>query len=134
MSLETDLVARLKADAALSPLVGARIYADAFPKDPTYPAIVYQLISRNDDYTQDGPSGLVDRRIQIDCYAAGKVAVIDLSDKVIASLNGYRGVMGGTAVRGVFLDNERDQFPQDLLSAGKRPYRRILDFIIWYGS
>jgi hypothetical protein len=42
MSAETDLYAALSGRAALTALVGARIYPDAIPEGDALPAIVYQ--------------------------------------------------------------------------------------------
>lgn len=103
----------LLADSAISAAVGGvRIYPIKLPAGvPAGPAIVYSLISEQNDYHMQGPSGLVAARFQIDAWALTSDLASSLAILVKARLGGYLGPMVyGTnspkdyiTVRGVFV-------------------------------
>lgn len=88
------------------------------------PRIVLYRISGGDDYTAAGRTGYTQTRVQVDCYAAGVGAAKLLGRQVKAALSGYRS----GALRGVFLQNERDLQP-DIEGAGVLG-RVSLDFMV----
>lgn len=125
--MEEALRAVLKGRTALTTLVGTRIDWGARPQGATSPAVVLHRIGGERGQTLSGPDGLVQSRVQVDCWGQTYKAAKDVSRQVVAGLNGYRG---GTIQR-VFIDTERDdQFldPPDPL------YRTRLDLTVWHSQ
>ena len=90
------------------------------------PRVVLFVISGGDDMTQDGPSGLCWRRVQVDCYGATYGAARLLSREVRAILSGYRGGI----FNGIFLDADRDGEMTD--GPASVQARVSLDFMVHY--
>lgn len=143
-SLEEALLAFLKAEPAVTALVGAgvsaRIYAETAPQGAGFPRITYQWIDWPEDHTLQGVTGFGWPRIQIDCWAAGSKArtqALALAKAVrecrggVAQgprLNGYSGWMHGVKVQRVKLLN-RESIPELPQQGEEGPIRRIsLDF------
>lgn len=132
--LEQALHAFLKANAALLALVGTRIYPVMLPQKPTLPALTYQTISTVPDYVLAGPSGLVAKRVQINCWATREWAAPGYTDAqniataVRNALDGYSGIWpGGVEIVRAKRDNQHDDFePEGMYD------RTILDFIVHY--
>jgi hypothetical protein len=66
--LEEGVCLLLQADQPLNDDlgVGGRITLMVVPVEPTYPCVSLLNISEVSDHTADGPSGYVDRRVQIE--------------------------------------------------------------------
>lgn len=132
--LETALYAFLGQQGAISALVGARIYPLLLPQNPTMPALTYQIISTVPDYVLAGPSGLVAKRVQINCWASrewampGYTTAQNVATAVRKALDGYSGIWpGGIEIVRAKRDNQHDDFePEGLYD------RTILDFIVHY--
>ena len=86
VKLEIALRAHLIAEVA----VGARVYPDILPQNPTYPAITYQQILSNShhDIDIDFP------RYQVTAWAETRRAAINLADEIDKALTRYKGHMG----------------------------------------
>lgn len=109
----------LVANVAVAALVGTRVYPGILPQDPTYPAVVLNVINAMDPVTHDGDAGLVDGMLQVDCYAETYAGMAGLYDAVKAALNGYS--VGN--VQGIFLVRTRDLYDNDA-----PVYRRSADY------
>ena len=94
MQIESVLRAILVADPAVAALVGTRAYQTALPREPTFPAITYQMVSR----VQDSMTGIVQARMQYTCLATTWKGAADLADAVRCCLHGYRGVRDGARI------------------------------------
>jgi hypothetical protein len=71
MTVEGAIVSRLKADSAVSAIVGSRVYRLKLPQQPTLPAIRVQRVSRVEyEGHLRGRSGRFRSRIQIDAFAS----------------------------------------------------------------
>jgi hypothetical protein len=88
---------------------------------------VMYRISGGADYIMDGPSGLAQARVQIDCHADTYSGAKALARQVRVALSGYRDSL---RILGVFLDAERDLAPES--GYGVLSGRVSLDFIIHY--
>src|SRR5690554_4182708 len=122
-------------EIAIATLIGGNIYPAALPQKPVYPAVTYQAVTGNTDYSFDGPSGLVMTRMQLDLYANSYADIIMLKRSVMAALSGFRGPVGSpplAMVYGAFHVMERDEFQEDMERAGPRVWRKSLDFNIWH--
>lgn len=121
----------LKNAAAVSALVGARIYPLTAPQKPTYPLITYQRISGPRWTTLDGPTGIAQPRIQVDAYATTYAGAKALAAAIRQTLDGYRGAVSTTAgnvrIGGVRLETDQDLYEDDVDPA---LYRVQMDFMV----
>lgn len=97
----------------------ARIYPQVAPDAPTTPYIVYQRVSANSENVLSGSTGLINTRVQIDCYATTYVEVQALAAQVDA-------LMSGWSVQNVS-NPAQDAFEPDV-----RLHRVILDYSVWH--
>ena len=108
MQIESILRAILVADPVVSAIIGSRAYQGQLPREPTFPAIVYQMISR----VQDSLTGLVQARIQYTCMAESWRGAADLADAVRCALHGYRGVRDGARIEDVRYAGQHDDYDE----------------------
>lgn len=127
MLVEEAVHAHLAADLDVAAVVADRIHPMRMPQPPTLPAIVYQKIAGPRDYTHDGPSGLVDARVQFSCWDETYAGAKTLADKVRRAVSGFSGLMGGGVnVDSAFIENEIDDEDDE----DSALYRTILDSVI----
>lgn len=86
----------------------ATTYPSFLPQERSLPALVYSRVSTVRTQTHDGPTGLVDARIQITVHTSTYSAALTLARQVAAALNGYSGLLGTVAVGNVEIVNEVD--------------------------
>lgn len=124
----TDLVAHLEADAALSALIGTRIYPQILPQQGTLPAVVYQLISRTPASMRNANDNLVQTRWQWSINARTYASAVAISTALKAALQSFSS--SDPRVDHLFLDNERDDTEPEFDE--NNYYRRLLDVLIWH--
>jgi hypothetical protein len=108
MQIESILRAILVADPVVSGMVGTRAHQGQLPQGPTFPAIVYQMISR----PQDGLTGIVQARMQYTCMAESWREAADLADAVRCCLHGYRGVQDGARIEYIQYAGQHDDYDE----------------------
>jgi len=126
--IDVALYTVLTSDAAVSALVGTRVYPNIVPQNKAMPAITYQQISGLRNYTMDGPVGLVEARFQINCWSTTYVQSRVLARLVRKALDNY----STTPIEITYLENEGDM-PE--VESGKdvlRRYGKRLDFTVWF--
>jgi len=104
VQIESILRSVLVADPAVAALVGTRAYQTALPREPTFPAITYQMVSR----VQDSLTGIVQARMQYTCMATTWKGAADLADAVRCCLHGYRGVRDGARIEEIQYAGQHD--------------------------
>ena len=120
-SIVADLVSALENAAAVSALVGARIYPLTLPQGVTLPAIRYQLISSPLDASHSGATALEHPRIQFSVYASTHLTASRVSRAVSNALHA-KEIAGGPS----FVDlGPEDYDPETEL------FIRHLDVTIW---
>jgi hypothetical protein len=123
--MEEDFRALLTGASAVTALVPvARINWGAHPQGGGAPYLVLTVIGNEAGLTMQGPDGLWQGRVQVDCcapdYAAAKIA----SRAVIAVLHSYRGG-GFRLVEHVATRDSREGGSNE----AERAFRVSLDFI-----
>ena len=108
MQIESILRSVLVADPAVAALVGTRAYQTALPREPTFPAVTYQMVSR----VQDSLTGLVQARVQYTCLATTWKGAADLADAVRCALHGYRGARDGARIEGIQYAGQHDDYDE----------------------
>jgi hypothetical protein len=108
MQIESLLRAILVADPDVAAIIGSRAYQGRLPREPAFPAIVYQMISR----PQDGLTGIVQARMQYTCMAESWREAADLADAVRCGLHGYRGVRDGARIEYIQYVGQHDDYDE----------------------
>jgi len=114
MSIETELVAKLKSDSGFSALVETRIYPLVAPQTVTTPYITYQVISDISNQCLEGGVYQNSTRIQIDCWSTKYSEVKAIKDAVLSAISGFK------ASNSI---NTMDDYESDT-----KLYRQLIDF------
>lgn len=125
--MEEDFRALLLNGSGVSSYVDSRVNYVAHPQGQPLPAIVLNVVSDAETYTLDGPNGVSEGRIQLDCYAHSYSEVKLLSREVRSLLSGYRG----GSFQGVFHVGTRDG-REGGTNEADRPYRVSMDFMVYF--
>lgn len=106
--MEEEFLAHLAGAVGVSNLVGPRVQW-AVREDA--PSIALHLIDAPPDWTLKGPSGLVQARVQIDCWADTFLAAKAIGAAVQAALPAIGAVLGAVKFHScVVLDVGRGRF------------------------
>ncbi len=111
-TIETAIVAALGGEATITAIIGTspvRLYPLIAEQGAALPYIVYQQISGVRDYTMDGPTGYVDARYQITCWAATYGAAKRLFEVVRKFFNGYHATVLNRKIQYIAFENELDR-------------------------
>lgn len=130
MELEVALYTYLSTHAGLIALTSTRIYPDDLPQSPTYPAVVFNMISGPRVHAMGSDPGLTYPRYEFTCWGSTKASARAVALQVIAALQDYTGTMGGAGgvtIQRIFLEDESDGEADPMLNR----YSRIVEFIIW---
>jgi hypothetical protein len=138
VDIEEALVTLLKADPAVTALIGvgndARIYPESAPQNAGWPRLTYLVVDWPSDQTLSGPSGYCTPRIQFDCWASARsvtrayATAKALVRAVRERLDGYSGQVNGLTIHWCKLIG-REAIPEMPVSGDEAPVRRIsLDF------
>lgn len=134
ITIEEGLVYHLKNTAAITALVGQRVYPLRIAQGSAMPCIVVSRVSTQRILTHDttGASGTAHPRFQFDAWASTYAAAKAITDALRGVLNGYAGAMGDptgspVTVQGAYVDAEEPEYSEDI-----GLYRSRSDYIIWH--
>lgn len=128
--MEEALVGYLLAGSSLATLVGTRIHWVRSPQGEASPRIVlYRVAGLRDMTLNNGPTGFVTSRVQVDCIGITYQSAKSVARAVEARLSGYSGVRNMIRFEGAFLIGERDDFFDT--DTPDKLFRTSLDFNIW---
>lgn len=102
--IEADLKTFL--DAALG---HSRVYPLIAPQGATFPAVIYQTISKPSELDSGGVTNLVAGRFQVTAVAETYKAAKATAATIKAALDGYRGAMGAATIGAAKLDGHREE-------------------------
>lgn len=130
--MEEDFKALLTAaDGGAYPLLAAAtVNWFEHPQGQPLPCVVLHKVSGAEPYAQDGRTGLVQARVQVDVWAdAGPSDALLLAREIEALLSGYRGAVSGGLGRfqGIFLTSTRSG-REGGSNEAERPFRQTMDF------
>lgn len=134
-SPESALRNRLVTTAAVTALVGTRIYPVIAPATAALPFITWRRVAVTRQQSLRGPVGTPTVSLSLDIFAETYEAARDIADQCRATLDGWGGTFENTVVANVSLDNESDGFAQ--LAGGDLPpvYTVQMTFaILWQES
>lgn len=128
--MEESLVAKLLAASGLVALVVDRVNWNKIETPAAVPYVILRRISGGRDYHMGAASGLVETRVQADCYGGTYASAKGVARAVEAALSGFQGVQGSTTFDGIFLTAERDLIDED--DSPVDLHGVSLDFIVWH--
>lgn len=128
--MEAALIARLLATAGVSALVSNRINWSRRPQAEALPAIVLHRIDGSPDYHTQGPSGLIESRVQVDCWGASYGAAKALARAIDAAVSGARFTQGAIRFDAILIVDERDSTFDETTPI----FRTSLDLMVHHAS
>jgi hypothetical protein len=137
MTIEEAFRAYLGGVASVTALVGsganARIYPQAMPQNPTFPAVIYMVVSNPVKESHSGNSALAHPRFRINCWSQDYIQAKTLAREIRRALQGFKGIMGGAGgvdVDGV--DFEDGSGGGDLFDDELQIHGVQMDCVIWH--
>lgn len=94
-----------------------------------YPLVVLNTVGGENGHTLDGPDGIFDGRVQVDCYGATMGEAVALSRAVHAAVDGH----DADGFQGVFHAGRRTGREGGTDEAA-RPYRVSLDYLVIFNG
>lgn len=134
-SPESVLRSALIGNAAVSSMVGSRVYPLLAPKTASLPFITWRRAGISREHTLAGPMGMPNVSVEVQSFATTYEDVRELADRVRLVLDGYGGTVNNVEVKNVSLENEADDFVQ--LAGGDLPpvYQVTQTFnVLWQES
>lgn len=120
--------AYLLTKTAVTDIVGQRIYAQQLPQGATIPAVTMTTISESYDHDLAGLAGIVQTRIQFECFATTEIASLALADAIIwCGIDTLKGVSTGINFRSVMVEDGRRTYSDSDTDAGDEQ-RRVTNF------
>lgn len=110
---------RLVTTAAVTGLVGNRIFPVIAPASAPLPFVTFRRLAVTRQQSLAGPIGNPTVNLSVDIFAETYESARDIADQCRISLDGYGGTFDNTTVSNVSLDNESDGFAQ--LAGGDLP-------------
>ena len=113
-------------------MVSTRIYPMVRNQEDGLPAVTYQEISGVRNYDLTGPNGLVEGRIQINCFADDPLEAGELAAVVRAALSGHRGGSACVLIEKMLLDDQGDLPYIDPENEAQNVFAIMMDFYVLY--
>lgn len=142
MSLESGLFTLLSSVPASA--ASTRVYPERAPDTPTYPIILYSIVTRvgqdtrpatatdaagsTTGYSSGGEDDLDRVRVQVEFLGQTYESVRALAAQIRPYVQGFNGTSGGEKFQPIYIESEQNE-PFD---AGAEIYRRIWDVIVWH--
>jgi len=120
--LESKLYAHLSTVAAVTTVIGTRLYPVVLPQDPDYPCVSYQRIDSVKINDLQGYSTLEDVRMQIDVWGTTYKGVRDFTSVI------HTAMASATAYKSIMIS---DTDLSEMLEDGIIIYRISMDFSVW---
>lgn len=121
--------------AAVTALVGSRVYVQILPQRPTLPAVRLQKIDEQQGMQFRGVIGMARARVQVDAVSTTREASLAIDQAIAGAgdasgLLGWRGTAGSPSVEivGIFPVNVTEQYDAEDLNQ----FKVIRDYFVWY--
>lgn len=124
----------LKAQDAITSLVGTRVYEDEKPRNPTLPCIVVYDISADSHEHLGGSSGLTTDRVQIDCVDDDAGDADTIREAVRKKMQGHRGTMGSKSTSGCSHGGSSSSHDYPTTNRDQHEHTKAIDFLITYSE
>lgn len=128
--METALISLILSSEDVVAHVGDAVRPGRRDQSDGPDAIVLHRISGPRDYTMDGASGLVQSRVQANCFGGTYRAADETAKALRRFLNGFSGTFEGVQFQRIDIDNERST--DDTESPGRHLFMKQIDLLIWH--
>lgn len=133
--MEEALTTFLLANSGVSTAIGTNLYWGARPQGSGIPAVTLNRISGVRDYVNEGPSGFVASRIQIDCEATTYLGAKQIARDMVRAFDATPTTVGGIQLQGGFVDGERDLFEFDAeTNTAIKPFAVSIDVTLYHSE
>jgi hypothetical protein len=119
--------ARLLAAPAVATKLKGGIHVAVVAQNSLHPHILLELVEEGQDYTHQGPVGLLDAHIRVTCRCANAETALPLGDAVVAALENWTGTLSGCWVQ----LSERFNTAADF-EPGPNVFRHISEYTAYY--
>jgi len=126
MTLGAYLRQVLVSDPGVAALSQGRVYSEVLPQAPATPAVVFDVVSADEDLSLEGPTGVRRTSVAVDSWAEKRADATALGIAVRRVLSGHSGAAAGFEVQAVFFITERWAFDPDT-----GLYRTSQDYEVW---
>lgn len=126
--IEPTIYKLLAGDSAITDLVGTKIYPLVREQSDGLPAITYQTISNIYGSDISGLNGLVEGRIQINCFASTILGAAQLAEIVKGSIGTHRAGV----IECVLLEEMNDLPSIEPENEQMNVFAKTMDFYILY--
>ena len=131
-TIRQGLYEYLKAQPAITAIVGDRIYPIQAPNSAKRPYVILITTGLRSEPHLTAASRLARGEFDIDCWADSLSAAQNLSEAIRNELDGYQGLMGTVDCRRAIVNDQFD-FTEQLKDGSERPAFRIkFDVDIWH--
>lgn len=132
MSINAAIVAHLESIAAVTDIVGTKIYHQRAPQGSCSPLIVFNKISGIPYYHFGGRSGKQRATFQLDGYALTPAGATALETAIQHAMDTFLGTIAGAQIDQCHLidTREMEEAPQQGTDAGE--FRISMDYEIFY--
>ena len=130
--MEEALIARMLATAGITDLVGQRVTPKRRTQGGDLPAVVLHRIDGGPDYPiHGGASGLIESRVQVDCWAESWLSAATVARAVMAALSGATFTQDGVRFDAIFVVAQRDDTDDE---NGTPLFRFSLDLMVHHAT
>lgn len=126
--IEDEIYSLISGDTTLTDLVSTRIYPQVREQADGLPAITYQMINQIHGSDMSGNNGLVESRVQINCFASTILAAAQLADLVKTSLGGFHG----GDIECILLEETNDLPMIEPENESMNVFAKTMDFYVLY--
>ncbi len=131
--IEDDLLQYLLSQGEIRALTGTRIRPGALLHgDANQASIRMAMVSSPSVHGLGGPSGIVGKRIQLDCYSLDYGECKTLAELVRLAMYDFPGPHGDENVRSVQLDNQSDSTEKIDDGSDDIRFRVRQDWLVWH--
>lgn len=128
--IEDALFAIAKANAGVTALIGTspcRAYPVLAPEPvPAYPFVAYSIISETNTSAMGVDTGVLRRRVQMDCYDTTATGAATLAEAIKAAFKRYSGTVsysgGSTVIEDIYILGQTDLYDLEA-----RKFKRAVD-------
>lgn len=110
--MESEIITYILEDAATLALIGTRLTVINLPSNPILPAATIRTVSTTEQYGLDGPLGLIQVRLQIDCYGKTYYDAKAVATCIRKVLNGFTGPLFYVDVLSLTRDGETSGYDE----------------------
>lgn len=118
--------------ASVTAVCSTRIYYGNLPQNPTYPAVVLHLITRDSQRHLTNAAALARSTVQADCHAQTHDTAENLSEQVRLVTEHYTGAWGVETIRHAQVDGIVDLSEDPVDGSQLVNHIRSMDVVAWH--